>query len=218
MVPHIFGAIEVNGKTIAVLGNGPDYIFPKENKEIYEKILEAEGLIISEYPEGVEPESEKFRKRNRIVSGLSIGILVVEAKKLSGTSITVRYAKEQGKDVFCIPSSIDNVKGVGTNNLIKRGAILVTEPSEIIEKYNGKKIKQLTIEDIEKPNSISLSDLENIKEEYREIYKELYIPLNVNEINAKTKIDIKEIYNRIFMMEVEGLIEFKENKYRIRGK
>ena len=141
-----------------------------------------------------------------------------QAKKLSGTSITVRYAKEQGKDVFCIPSSIDNVKGVGTNNLIKRGAILVTEPSEIIEKYNGKKIKQLTIEDIEKPNSISLSDLENIKEEYREIYKELYIPLNVNEINAKTKIDIKEIYNRIFMMEVEGLIEFKENKYRIRGK
>ena len=218
MVHHIFGTMEVNGKTIAVLGNGPDYIFPKENKEIYEEILETEGLIISEYPEGVEPEPERFRKRNRIVSGLSLGVLVVEAKKLSGTSITVRYAREQRKDVFCIPSSIDNIKGVGTNNLIKKGAILVTEPNEIIERYNDKKIKQLTIEDLEKTNSISLSNLEDIKEEYRQIYKELYIPLNVNEINAKTKIDIKDIYSKIFMMEVEGLIELKENKYVIKGK
>lgn len=146
-----------------------------------------------------------------------MGILVVEAEYRSGTSITARYAREQGKDIFCIPSSIDNKKGIGTNNLIKKGATLVTEPNEIIEKYNGNKIKQLTIEELENEKRVSLSDLEGIKEEYRQIYKELYIPLNINEISIKTGIDIREIYSKIFMMEIEGLIELKENKYRIKG-
>jgi len=210
--------MEVNGRTIAILGNGPDYIFPMENKEIYEKILKMGGLIVSEYLEGTEPKSERFRKRNRIVSGLSLGILVVEAEYRSGTSITARYAKEQGRDVFCLPSSIENRKGIGTNNLIKKGAILVTEPNEIIEKYKIPKVKQITIEDLEKNNEVSLSELGSIKEEYRNIYKELYIPLSINEISFKTGIDIKEIYTKIFMMEMEGLIEYKESKYKIKGR
>lgn len=210
--------MEVKGKTIAVLGNGPDYIFPKENKEIYENILKMGGLIVSEYPEGTEPKSERFRKRNRIVSGLSLGILVVEAEYRSGTSITARYAKEQGRDVFCLPSSIENRKGIGTNNLIKKGAILVTEPNEIIKKYKMPKVKQITIEDLERNNEVSLSELGSIKEEYRNIYKELYIPLSINEISFRKGIDIKEIYEKIFMMEMEGLIEYKESKYKIKGR
>lgn len=105
------GVLKVKGKTIAVLGNGPKYIYPPENKEIYQKILAEGGAIISEYPEDTPPDSDKFRKRNRIVSGLSMGILIVEAAYRSGTSITARYAKEQGKEVYCIPNAIENKKG-----------------------------------------------------------------------------------------------------------
>lgn len=102
----------MDGKTIAVLGNGPKYIFPSSNEKIYRKILETGGLIISEYPDKEEPVSEHFRQRNRIVSGLSLGVLIVEAEVVSGTSITARFAREQKKDIFCIPSSINNNKGI----------------------------------------------------------------------------------------------------------
>lgn len=213
---HTLGAIEVKGKTIAVLGNGPDYIYPKENKEIYSKILETGGAIVSEYPEGTEPESERFRQRNRIVSGLSIGILVVEAKTRSGTGITVKYAKSQGKNVFCIPSSIENKKGIGTNNQIKKGATLVIEPKEILEKYNRINIKQITLEELNEKNEVDLLKLNNIKEEYRSIYKALNKPLSIEEISSKTGLVITEVYSKIFMMELDELIEYKENKYVIK--
>ncbi len=120
MQVHIYGAMEAKGKTIAVLGCGVDYIYPKENINVYRKILETEGVIVSEYPPGMTPDSEKFRKRNRIVSGLSLGILIVEAEERSGTSITARYAKEQGKLVFCIPSSIKNRKGIRNKCINKK--------------------------------------------------------------------------------------------------
>lgn len=106
------GALTVKGKTIAVLGNGPKYIYPPENKELYERILRQEGAIVSEYPEDTPPTSDKFRKRNRIVSALGCGVLIVEAEYRSGTSITARHAKEQGKEVYCIPNAIENKKGM----------------------------------------------------------------------------------------------------------
>ncbi len=204
-----------NGKTIAVLGCGVDYIYPIENKEIYEKIIENGGAIISEYSEGTKPDSDKFRNRNRIVSGLSLGVLIVEAEKRSGTSITARYAREQGKDVFCIPSSLENSKGVGTNNQIKKGAKLVQCPKDITKLYGRNSGKQITIEEIEESNKQKNINLDEVPEEYREIYKLLYEPLNVNEISIKTKMDVTEIYSILFMMELEGLVKKHENKYVI---
>ena len=97
------GCIKGNGKTIAVLGNGVDYIYPKENNRIYNEILETGGAIVSEYIVGKEPSRMKFPARNRIISGLSNGLIVVEARKKSGTLITVDFALEQGKNVFTIP-------------------------------------------------------------------------------------------------------------------
>lgn len=196
------------------MGCGPDYIYPRENRKIYEKIIENGGTIISEYLPGTEPSSEKFRQRNRIVSGLSLGVLIVEAEKRSGTSITARYAKEQEKPVFCIPSSIENRKGIGTNNLIKKGAILVQKPSEILEKYEIKNMThEITIEQLNEQNKITPIKLNQIAEKYRDIYEILYEPLSANEISMKIKKDITEVYSKIFLMEIEGLIKKIGNKY-----
>ena len=99
---HI-GTIQAKGKTIAVIGTGIDLIYPKENKDLMEKIIENDGAIISEYPLGTKPNKENFPRRNRIISGLSDGVLVIEAREKSGALITVDYALEQGKNVYAIP-------------------------------------------------------------------------------------------------------------------
>lgn len=119
------------GKTIAVVGNGLDMVYPKENIFLAEQIIEKGGIIMSEYPLGTKPEKMNFPARNRIISGLSKGVLVVEAKEKSGTLITVDFALEQGRDVFVVPGNINSIHSVGTNRLIQEGAKLVTNYSEI---------------------------------------------------------------------------------------
>ena len=131
---HI-GALKAKGLTVAVLGNGLDTIYPKENTRIAEEIINSGGAIISEYPLGTKIERMNFPARNRIISGLCNGVLVVEAKPKSGTMITVDFALDQGRDVFVIPGNIDSVSSMGTNELIRQGAKLVTNPEEIIEEY-----------------------------------------------------------------------------------
>lgn len=128
---HI-GNICAQGKTIAVIGNGLDRIYPEENTMLAQRIVKEGGVIVSEYPLGTKPDKMNFPARNRIISGLSTGILVVEAKKKSGTLITVDFALEQGKDVFVVPGNIDSINSVGTNDLIKQGAKMVTHYSDII--------------------------------------------------------------------------------------
>lgn len=127
------GALESNGYTIAVLGSGLNNIYPKENKELFDRIINNNGLIISEYPLGTKPLKQHFPARNRIISGLSEGVLVIEAKKNSGTNITVDFALEQGKDVYVIPGNIYSKTSDGTNFLIKEGAIPVTSYEDIIK-------------------------------------------------------------------------------------
>ena len=127
------GAVEANKKTVAVLGNGLDTIYPKENIILSQKILDSGGTIISEYPLGTKPKKENFPARNRIISGMSNGLLVVEAKEKSGTLITVDFALEQGRDVFVVPGNIISENSAGTNDLIKQGAKLVTNWQECID-------------------------------------------------------------------------------------
>ena len=129
------GAIKAKEKTIAVLGNGLDSIYPKENIKIAHDILNLGGTIISEYPLGTSPQKQNFPARNRIISGISRGVLVVEAKEKSGTMITVDFALEQGRDIFAIPGNIYSEKSYGTNEIIKQGAKLVTSWEEIVEEY-----------------------------------------------------------------------------------
>ena len=120
------------GKTIAVIGNGLDSIYPKENIELAYKIIENGGAIISEYPCGTKPEKMNFPARNRIISGLSSKIIVIEAKEKSGTLITVDFALEQGRDVYVVPGNINSINSVGTNELIKQGAQLITNYNEVL--------------------------------------------------------------------------------------
>ena len=128
---HI-GCIQAGGKTIAVLGNGLDQIYPKENTVLYHKILETGGLILSEYVIGTRPNKLNFPARNRIISGLSNGIIVVEAKEKSGTLNTVDFALDQGKDVFVVPGNITSNNSIGTNDLIKQGAKCITSIEDIL--------------------------------------------------------------------------------------
>ena len=127
------GAIEANGRTIAVLGSGFNHIYP--DKEIYEKILKSGGTVITEYSENVGVSPQGFRDRNRIVAGLSLGTLVIEAKQRSGTGITANYVKRYKRKLFCIPHEIEDKSGVGTNRLLKKGAILVTEVKDILQYF-----------------------------------------------------------------------------------
>lgn len=129
---HI-GCLEASGHTIAVLGCGLNNIYPNENIMLYKKIIENNGLIISEYPPDTSKSSEKLLARNRIVSGLSNGVLVIEASYRSGTSSTVAHARKQNKEIFCIPHDLDNKYGLGSNMFIKKGAKLVTSPNDILK-------------------------------------------------------------------------------------
>ena len=192
------GAMHQKAKTIAVLGTGLNKIYPKENEILAESIIKNGGLIISEYELYQERKSENFPKRNRIMSGLADGILVVEARKKSGTLITARYAKEQGKKVFSLPGNVDVINSRGTNELIKNGATLITDIKDILDEF--------TIQDEEKI----------IKEEVNQEYKKVYdvlgnIPIHINEICKKTSSSMAEVNQIITMLEIEGLIRSLPN-------
>lgn len=123
-------AIESNGKTIAVLGTGIEYCYPRENKMLYEE-LKTHHLVLSEYPFMTSPKKKLFPFRNRIIAGLSEKVVITEARVKSGTMITAGYALEQGKDIYCVPGRFDDFDGC--NDLIKQGAKLITNVQDIIE-------------------------------------------------------------------------------------
>ena len=199
--------LNAEGKTIAVLGSGLHHIFPKENQKLYNEILDNDGLIISEYSPETKPASNLFLERNRIVSGISIGILVIEAAYRSGTSVTAKFAKEQNKKIFVLPHEIDESHGVGTNQLIRKGAILVTSTKEMIEEFAF-----LNYKEIEKTEE--RIDKKIVKEEYKEIYELIANGVNtVNEIYRKSNKPMSEVNRILFMLEVEEYITKTKEGY-----
>lgn len=132
-------AIDAGGTTVAVLGSGADEksIYPRTNAGLAREIIEHNGVVISEYPPGTEGYKSNFPERNRIISGLSKGVLIVEADEKSGSLITARCAAEQGREVFAVPGSIFSATSRGTHQLIQKGAKLVASPHDIMEEYEG---------------------------------------------------------------------------------
>lgn len=210
---HI-GSIETTGNTIAVIPSGFNNIYPKENIKLYNKILDNNGLVITEYEENEKATSERFLERNRIVSGLAIGTLVVEGGFRSGTSVTAKLTKEQGKNVFCIPSSLEKPKGITPNKLIKEGAFLVTEVEDIISKYpeiNFKKVRKKTKKKVENFEENLIND------EYKIVYNILdkEKEIHINDIVKKLKLDINEISYKLMMLELEDkIVSLPGNNYR----
>ena len=129
-------ALNANGRTIAVIGCGLDYVYPYENKNLYERIINNNSLIVTEHIIGTKPEKLNFPARNRIISALSKAIIVVEAKEKSGALITAEFGLEHGKEVFAVPGNINNRNSIGTNNLIKDGANVLTDYMDVLEFCN----------------------------------------------------------------------------------
>ncbi|MFQ6066952.1 MAG: DNA-processing protein DprA [bacterium] len=152
------GALEAGGRTIAVLGCGVDTVYPPENRGLMEEIIK-KGAVVSEFSLGEEPDAPHFPQRNRIISGLSKGVLVVEAPLKSGALITANFALDQGRDVFAVPGNINNPNSHGTNLLIKEGAKLVESVEDVLEELNFSELVQLKKERI-KTENLSLSSEE----------------------------------------------------------
>lgn len=203
-------AKECRGGTIAVLGCGLNHIYPHENKQLYYNIIEKNGCIISEYEPNIEVDTKNFPKRNRIISGMSNGVLVIEAGVKSGSTITGRYGLEQQKKVFCLPRDIDISKGIGTNELIKKGAKLVTTPNDILKEYG--------IEYNQKRNIIRTKVINNsIPPEYQDIYNFVsYIPQNIQYLSKKSGLKIAQVTQKLIMLELQGYIKSMPGNYYVR--
>ena len=158
------GALRAGGRVIGVLGNGIDVIYPRENAELYERTA-ANGVLISEYPPGTRPYGSNFPVRNRIISGLSLGTLVVEAPSRSGALITASRALEQGRDVFAMPANVDSEQSFGSNKLLREGAIVALQGADIVREYAALYPDKI----ITNPKPVSDADTYCIPKKEREI-------------------------------------------------
>lgn len=192
------------GKTIAVLGSGFDNIYPSNNKSLFNEIIQSKGAVITEYLPDVLPIPSNFPARNRIVSGLSDGVLVVEAKEKSGALITAELALKHEKKVFCIPSNIDTIYNKGGNKLIKKGVKMVTSIEDILEEYPQFNKDKLNEENLYIPKiNINL-----IKEEYRPVFKFISTtPIAIEEICRRLDLSISNVNSILTMLELEGYIK-----------
>ena len=198
------GALSSKGKTIAVLGSGLERVYPADNLKLFHQIA-ANGAVISEFPLKTEPEAHNFPRRNRIISGISLGTVVVEATKKSGALITARLAAEQNREVFAIPGSIHSFKSMGTHTLIKEGAKLVEHAQDIIEELPA------TVKPDEKdqpdprenkPEQPLLSSEESL------VYKTLEpYPVHIDNLVRKLSIEPGKLSSILLHLELKGIVQ-----------
>jgi len=199
------GTLSVKGRTIAVLGCGIDYIYPPENRKLAQEIEES-GAVLSEFPLSTLPERQNFPRRNRIISGLSLGTVVVEAAEKSGALITADFALDQGKEVFAIPGNINSPLSNGTHNLIKQGAKLVNNYRDILEEIHIE-VPQNTTEKEIPAKGMSLTEKEKII--YQLITKE---PTQIDEIIEISKLSAGKVSEILLSLELQDLIKEIEGK------
>ena len=227
------GALEAGGRTIAVLGNGISLIYPAGNKDMVDKVVES-GALISEFPMGMKPMSENFPRRNRIISGLSIGTVVVEASNRSGALITARLASEQGREVFAVPGEIFSELSTGTHSLIDKGAKLISTVDDLIDALPPHTIHQITAskpaasqqknrevsqvpevgknetKPIEKTpeQTLPVTPPPDLAADEKTIYDSIEIPSShIDTIVRTTQLPISQVSSVLLMLELKGVIQ-----------
>ena len=207
------GALLAEGKTFAVLGSGVDVCYPREHIGLYMDILEQGGGILSEQPPGTAPLPRNFPARNRIISGLSDAVLVLEAGEKSGSLITVDMALEQGRDVYALPGPVNSTLSCGCNRLIRQGAGLLLSPDSLVEEWGLHKILGSNEGEKKIKNEKTLESTEKLVYSCLGLY-----PKDLDQLVRETKLNIKEVLDKLISLELQGLIrEISKNHYIISG-
>ncbi len=189
-------ALESGGRTIAVFGCGIDHIYPAEHRQLASRIA-TQGALVSDYPLGTRPEARNFPPRNRIISGLSLGVLVTNAGKSSGALITADFAAEQGRDVFAVPGSILTQGSIGPNRLIQDGAKLVTKAEDVLEELNLTMVAEQTeARQVLPEDATEAALLQHLSPE----------PTHVDELQRQSNLPISRVTSTLAMMELKGMV------------
>jgi len=202
------GALKAGGRTVAVLGTGLDLPYPSENRKLMDEISSS-GAVISEFPFSTPPNRENFPRRNRIISALSLGVIVIEAALDSGSLITVAYALEQGREVFAVPGNITSRNSKGTNDLIKKGAKLIESAEEVLDELKHQikgVLREEKIKSVKSPPV--LSDDEKI------IYSSLSSePKHIDSIIRDIKIPTSKALSLLLNLELKGIVRQLQGKH-----
>lgn len=190
-------AVEMNGRTIGVLGSGVDAIYPAEHRKLAHLIAEGHGAIVSEYGMGVQPEAKNFPPRNRIISGLSLGVIVVEAGERSGALITTNFALEQNREVFAVPGNVKSPVSRGPNRLIQQGAKLVMRVEDVLEELNLSLVVARTAVQMALPDS----------NEEMQLFQQLATePLHIDDLCRLTGMSANVVSSTLTLMELKGMV------------
>ncbi len=202
-------ALDEGGRTIAVLGSGPDVVYPPEHSGLLNRIIE-NGAVISEHPLGAKPEARHFPRRNRLLSGLSLGTLVIEAGEGSGTRSTVQYALEQGREVLCVPGSIYSPASQLTNGLIKEGAKLVASVDDVLEEL------QLSNSPRQEPMpGLATADTDDEAALLAALGHE---PLHIDELSRQANMSATLVMSTLAVMELKGSAMQVGRMHYVRGR
>jgi DNA processing protein len=205
-----WGCLSGKGFTLGVLGTGIDVIYPSQNSKLFDRIIES-GTLITEFPMGTTPSPSNFPKRNRIISGLSRGVLVVEATKNSGSLITASMALEQGRDIFAVPGSIESFKSRGCHFLIKHGAMLAENADDIMETLG------MNYPGMVKPDAFIKKELPELNDMEKMIYDIIGdYPIHIDQIQKRGNISSGDLSGTLTKMELKGIIKQLPGKMFVR--
>jgi DNA processing protein len=228
------GALSVHGRTVAVLGCGVDVAYPPTNRDLHRQIRE-HGAVVSEYPDGAKAFPFQFPRRNRIVAGLSLGTVVIEAAQRSGALITARLAAEAGREVFALPGSIHNPMARGCHRLIREGAALIESPGEVIEalapiartladalrgrlealpQREGRSPSAPTSSALEVPRGTALPAPQADDPKYQRLWKALgHDPTGMDALVSRTGLTAAELSSMLLLMELDGFVAVQHGRY-----
>lgn len=203
------GALAAGGRTAAVLAGGLDVIYPRANARLAEEIIAKGGALLSEYPPGSDALPRRFIERNRIVSGLSRGVIVIEAPRESGALATARFAVEQNRDVFAVPGPVNHPNYAGSHALIREGATLVTDPAEILEAFGMNPVSPSTA-------GVGLAGRDPDSEHILEALRRAGEPLDADAIAERASLAASVVQSRLALLVLEQAVDERGGRYFLR--